>query len=41
VHFADPIPMELAIPSDIRFREDLINLKKGNNGKIAKGKKKL
>ena len=27
VHFADPIPAELAIPSDIRFREDLISLK--------------
>lgn len=40
VHFADPIPTELAIPSDIRFREDLICLKKGEagKGKIAKGK---
>jgi len=40
VHYADPIPQELAIPSDIRFREDLICLKKGEGGKgkVAKGK---
>lgn len=40
VHFADPIPQELAIPSDIRFREDLINLKRDEvgKGKVAKGK---
>ena len=38
VHFADPIPQELALPSDIRFREDLVMLKQAGNGKIAKGK---
>lgn len=39
VYFADPIPQELALPSDIRFREDLIMLKQGEKGgKIAKGK---
>ena len=40
VHFADPIPTELALPSDIRFREDLICLKKGEKGKgkVWKGK---
>lgn len=27
VHYADAIPTELALPSDIRFREDLIMLK--------------
>ena len=30
---ADPIPAELALPSDIRFREDLILAKKGEKGK--------
>jgi len=30
---ADPIPCELALPSDIRFREDLIWLKRGDKGK--------
>lgn len=41
VHFADAIPTELALPSDIRFREDLIMLKQGEmggKGKVAKGK---
>ena len=40
VHFADPIPQELALPSDIRFREDLICLKRDEvgKGKVAKGK---
>lgn len=40
VHFADPIPTELAMPSDIRFREDLVMLKQGGQGKgkVAKGK---
>ena len=40
VHFADPIPTELALPSDIRFREDLINMKRdaAGKGKVAKGK---
>ena len=39
VDFADPIPAELAMPSDIRFREDLIALKnEGGKGKIAKCK---
>lgn len=41
VHFADPIPAELAIPSDIRFREDLIALKQEagiGKGKVLKGK---
>lgn len=40
IHFADPIPQELAIPSDIRFREDLIMLKKSEagKGKVLKGK---
>ena len=30
---AEPIPAELALPSDIRFREDLILAKKGEKGK--------
>ena len=30
---ADPIPSELALPSDIRFREDLIWMKRGEKGK--------
>ncbi len=30
---AEPIPMELALPSDIRFREDLIWMKRGEKGK--------
>ena len=38
IHFADPIPAELAMPSDIRFREDLIALKSESNGKVLKGK---
>ena len=41
VHFADPIPAELAMPSDIRFREDLIALKQEDGigkGKVLKGK---
>ena len=41
VHFADPIPAELAMPSDIRFREDLIALKQEagiGKGKVLKGK---
>ena len=41
VHYADAIPTELAMPSDIRFREDLIMLKQGEmggKGKVAKGK---
>ena len=40
VHHADPIPQELALPSDIRFREDLINMKRDavGKGKVAKGK---
>jgi len=41
VHYADAIPTELAMPSDIRFREDLIMLKQGESGgkgKVAKGK---
>lgn len=41
VHYADAIPTELALPSDIRFREDLIMLKQGEmggKGKVAKGK---
>lgn len=29
----DPIPAELGLPSDIRFREDLIWLKRGEKGK--------
>lgn len=29
----EPIPSELALPSDIRFREDLIWLKRGEKGK--------
>ena len=35
----DPIPSTLALPSDIRFREDLIFLKKGekSKGKVWKG----
>ena len=32
-YFADPIPAELALPSDVRFREDLICLKRGEKGK--------
>ena len=32
-YFCDPIPAELALPSDIRFREDLICLKRGEKGK--------
>lgn len=31
--YCDPIPAELALPSDIRFREDLICLKRGEKGK--------
>mmetsp|Transcript_32429 Transcript_32429/g.49615 ORF Transcript_32429/g.49615 Transcript_32429/m.49615 type:complete len:161 (-) Transcript_32429:14-496(-) len=40
VQIADPIPTELALPSDIRFREDIICLKKGEGakGKVWKGK---
>lgn len=41
MHYADAIPTELALPSDIRFREDLIMLKQGEmagKGKVAKGK---
>ena len=30
---AEPIPSELALPSDIRFREDLIWMKRGEKGK--------
>ena len=30
---AEPIPAELALQSDIRFREDLILAKKGEKGK--------
>lgn len=30
---AEPIPCELALPSDIRFREDLIWMKRGDKGK--------
>ena len=35
----DPIPSTLALPSDIRFREDLIFMKKGekSKGKVWKG----
>lgn len=35
----DPIPSTLALPSDIRFREDLIYMKKGekSKGKVWKG----
>lgn len=33
LHIADPIPSELALPSDIRFREDLIWMKRGEKGK--------
>ena len=29
----DPIPATLALPSDIRFREDLMFMKKGEKGK--------
>ena len=29
----EPIPSELALPSDIRFREDLIWMKRGDKGK--------
>jgi hypothetical protein len=32
-YYCDPIPAELALPSDIRFREDLICLKRGEKGK--------
>ena len=32
-YLADPIPAELALPSDVRFREDLICLKRGEKGK--------
>ncbi len=40
MHYADPIPQELALPSDIRFREDLLFLRKGEGGKgkVMKGK---
>ena len=31
--YADPIPAEIALPSDVRFREDLICLKRGEKGK--------
>lgn len=33
MQLADPIPSELALPSDIRFREDLIWMKRGDKGK--------
>jgi hypothetical protein len=33
LQLADPIPSELALPSDIRFREDLIWMKRGEKGK--------
>lgn len=32
-YYADPIPAEIALPSDVRFREDLICLKRGEKGK--------
>ena len=32
-YYSDPIPAELALPSDVRFREDLICLKRGEKGK--------
>ena len=31
--YCDPIPAEIALPSDIRFREDLICLRRGEKGK--------
>ena len=33
LQIADPIPSEIALPSDIRFREDLIWMKRGEKGK--------
>ena len=33
LQLAEPIPSELALPSDIRFREDLIWMKRGEKGK--------
>ncbi|TNV83086.1 hypothetical protein FGO68_gene1895 [Halteria grandinella] len=33
LQLAEPIPSELALPSDIRFREDLIWMKRGDKGK--------
>ena len=39
LEIAEPIPCELALPSDIRFREDLIWMKRGDKkkGKVWKG----
>jgi len=36
-YYCDPIPAELALPSDIRFREDLICLKRGKKVKVKFG----